>query len=152
MSLPLGRYEEAEIVDAIYAEIGEYRKPRIELVWSAIDPTTGEPDTESSLHWFTGGAKDISLQALRHLGWKPGEDLSGLIGVKNQINVTERTSEGKTYRDAKPYIPFGGGVRTSDRERKSQAAAKAFLLSLTAPPGADPLAAAAAADDDDTPF
>jgi len=141
-----GKYN-AEIVDVV---MGETRngKEQLELVWKI-----GE-ETVSSFSYFTGGAKPITLRMLDHLGWKPGADLSAMIGATNDIALYDETYNGETRQKVRVLIPWvaTGGVQTPEDKRYSSARAKSFLASLTAEPGADPLAGAMEGDDDDLPF
>lgn len=150
--LPLGKYEDAWVIDAIYSE-ADLDKPMVELIWRAI-PEDSDPDevfTESSIHRLYGGAKDISIRALNHFGWKPGLDIEVMLDFHGPCIVAEREYKGQMYREAKPFVPFTGARTAGDR--KPASVAKSRLAALCSPPGTDPLAAAASqGNGDDIPF
>lgn len=121
--IPNGRYK-ARAIDAILGETMK-GKAQLEITWEVIE---GEHEGAqvTSQHFFTGGAKPITLAMMRHIGWSDGADLDTLRGTAT-ISLYEHTYEGETSQKVRVYTPNAGGYRTPENKRKSPSAAKAFL-------------------------
>lgn len=127
MSIPNGRYQ-AQVVEAIMGE-SYGGKDQLEIIWEIIE---GEHTGArcSSLSYFSGGAKPITIEMMRYLGWTDGAGLEAITG-KATISLYDDTYHGETTQKVKVYVPRAGGVQTPENKRKSPAASKAFLSRLT---------------------
>jgi len=132
VSIPNGRYQ----AQAIEAFMGESYggKPLLEVRWEIIE---GEHTGArcSSVSYMHGGAKDITLEMMRYLGWKEGDGLDTITG-KASISLYDDTYKGETTQKVRVFVPRADGTLTPENKRKSPAAAKAFLASLTSGGGA----------------
>lgn len=118
----------ARVVGAL---LGETRsgKDQLELLWEVIDgPEEGAQI--SSQHYFSGGAKPITLEVMQHLGWTAGADLDSIRGTC-KISVYSEEYQGEIRQKVRVLTPRSGGFQTPDNKRKSPAAAKSFLARLT---------------------
>lgn len=136
--IPNGRYV-ARAVDAILGESGR-GKEQLEITWEILgvkgdDGKTAECEHTGaqvvSQHYFTGGAKPITMAMMKHVGWTEGADLDTLRGSAS-ITLYDDTYQGETTQKVKVFVPQSGsgGYRTPEGKRKSPAAAKAFLSRL----------------------
>jgi hypothetical protein len=131
--VPNGRYQ-AQAVNVI---LGETRtgKEQMEIVWEICDGEHAGAQV-TSLHYFTGGAKPITVELMKHLGWKEGGDLDLMRG-KASITVYEETFNGMPQQKVRAFVPSADGIKTPENKRKSPAASKAFLSRLTGNGGGD---------------
>jgi hypothetical protein len=127
VSIPNGRYQ-AQVVEAIMGE-SHGGKDQLELIWEIAEGEHAGARV-SSLSYFTGGAKAITLEMMKHLGWKEGDGLETITG-KASISLYDDTYRGETTQKVKVYVPRADGTQTPESKRKSPAAAKAFLSRLT---------------------
>lgn len=132
MSIPNGRYE-ARAVEAILGETNS-GKEQLEIVWEIIG---GEHEGAqcSSMSYFTGGAKPITIELMRFLGWSEGADLDSIRGTAT-ISLYDEAYNGELRQKVRAYVPRAG-VQTPANKRKNPAQTKAFLSRLTAAPGQD---------------
>lgn len=138
-----GKYT-ARVVGAILGE-SKNGKDQLEIMWEIIDgPEEGAQ--VSSQHYFTGGAKPITIEMMRHLGWTDGAELDTMRGTC-KISVYEEEYRGELNQKVRVLTPRTGGYLTPENKRKSPSAAKAFLSRLTANSGGD----AFGSDDPGTP-
>lgn len=127
MSIPNGRYH----ARAIGAVLGQSKggKDLLEILWEIVDgPEEGGQVTSQS--YFTGGAKPITIEMMRHLGWTDGADLDSIRGTAT-ISIYDEEYQGQINQKVRVFVPRAGGFQTPENKRKSPEAAKAFLLRLT---------------------
>lgn len=124
-SIPNGRYQ-AQAIDAFMGE-SNGGKAVLEVVWEIIEGEHAGARV-SSLSYFTGGAKQITLDMMRHIGLQ-GSDLDTMRG-KASISLYDDTYKGETTQKVRVFVPRADGTLTPENKRKSPAAAKALLESM----------------------
>jgi hypothetical protein len=126
MTIPNGRYA-ARAIEAVLGE-SKNGKALLEIVWE-ITEGPEEGATVSSMNYFTGAAKPITIELMKHLGWSEGAELEAIRGTCT-ISIFEEEYNGELRQKVRAYVPRAG-VQTPENKRKSPAAAKAFLERLT---------------------
>jgi hypothetical protein len=131
-----GKYT-AKLVTAALCETAK-GKAVLELGWEILDEDT-KGEVVTSYHYFTGGAKTITIETMRALGWSEKTDLLAMVGTTMPILGKTSDEWGQQWR---PLVTRNVAM--------DSAKSKSFLASLIEPTG--PAFASQDTDEDGIPF
>ena len=123
----------AKLVEATMCET-QKGSPMLVLGWEIMDAGFEGTRVESQ-HFFTGGAKSISIETMKDCGWDESEDLLCMLGTTKSLQAKTDPEYGQQWR------PWTKRTKPMDKSK-----ARSFLASI-AKPQSSPFAGKEPGDD-----
>ena len=132
-------FYEGKLIDVTMCELHN-GNPMLVMDWEIMDDGFQGQVVQSEMH-FTGGAKPITLQAMRACGWNETDDLLCMLGSVKQLLAKTTPKYGQQWS---PWVKNNKPMDASK--------ARSFLASLSTKTTSSPFAGRQPGDEDDVPF